>query len=87
MRLPHSYLAITTKWHLVVNCDKDEWKIMVGNMKNDVSIWMLIKNQVAAYSFHTLGFLNVSMRSIQTYMNIKNGILKLFSIRMKLLES
>ena len=31
-------VPITAKWFLVVSCDKDEWKIMVGNMKNDVGI-------------------------------------------------
>ena len=75
-------LPITTKLHLVVNCDKDEWKIMVGNMKNDVSIWMLIKNQVAAYSFHTLclclyGYSWVPITSFRICQ---------LSVRMKMLE-
>jgi hypothetical protein len=47
-------VPITAKWFLVVNCDKDEWKIMVGNMKNDVGIWMFIKNQVARKAIRTL---------------------------------
>ena len=34
--------------------DKDEWKIMVGNMKNDVGIWMFIKNQVVCKAIRTL---------------------------------
>ena len=47
-------VPIITKWFLVVNCDKDEWKIMVGNMKNDVGIWMFIRNQVVRKAIRTL---------------------------------
>ena len=66
MRVP-----ITVKWFFVHNCDKDEWKIIVGNMKNDVGIWMFIKNRVDRKAARTLHFCLPLIHTMVVY-NIKH---------------